>query len=320
MGDVRPARPVGTTGWVLGLLGVVAFSYSLPANKLAVTGFDAVTITALRAASAGLLAAGYLAVVRAPRPSWRGLGALLISSLGVVVGFPLFSSLALATIGSGESAIILGLLPALTAVFAGPVSGERLPRAFWAASLAGVAVLIGYLTLTSLAAGHGLRLGWGELWMLLATACSAFGYAIGGDQAKSLGGPASICWSLVVLLPVAVPAAVLAVALRPLHPTPQAVGGLAYIVVVSQFLGFFAWYAGLARGGIARVGQVQQIQPILTLVWSAAVLGEALSAWTFAVGAVVAALVWVAQRARFSPGRPRRPGGAVDAPRPAGAR
>jgi drug/metabolite transporter (DMT)-like permease len=286
-------------GWLLGGLGVLAFSFSLPANKLAVAGIDAVGVTVWRAALAGMLAVAYLLVIRPTVPAPRDLAALVCSGLGVVVGFPLFSSLALESIDSATGAVILGLLPALTATFAALLGGERLPWLFWTATGAGVLVLVAFLTANSPAGTSGFSLTWGHLWMVLATVSAGFGYAVGGSQAKRIGGAQSISWSLVLLLPVSVPLCALTALTGSFSLTGSVVMGMVYITVISQFLGFFAWYGGLARGGIARVGQIQQVQPLLTILWSALLLGEHLNAWIYPVGMVLGLLVWIAQRARF---------------------
>ncbi|MFJ6094675.1 DMT family transporter [Williamsia muralis] len=286
-------------GVLLGGLGVLAFSFSLPANKLAVAGIDAVGVTVWRAALAGLLALAYLRIVGAQRPALHDLAALLCSGLGVVVGFPLFSSLALERIDSATGAVILGLLPAMTATFAALLGGERLPWLFWAATGAGVLVLCAFLVSTSPDALSGFALSWGHLWMVLATVSAGFGYAVGGTQAKRIGGAQSISWSLVLLLPISVPLCALTAATGSFSLTGPVVIGMIYITVISQFLGFFAWYGGLARGGIARVGQIQQVQPLLTIAWSALLLGEHLDRWIYPVGVVLGLLVWIAQRARF---------------------
>lgn len=289
-------------GLALGFLGVLAFSFSLPTNKLAVAGIDPISITALRAAAAGVIALGYLLITRAGIPNRSQLRDIALSSLGVVIGFPLFTSLALLTNGSGHSAVILGLLPAVTAVFASVVGGERLPRTFWLACLGGVGILVAYLGVTSYAETGVASIGVGDLWMLAATISAGYGYAMGGKQAKNIGGARSISWALVLLLPLSVPAAIVALLVGDRHITATVLFGMGYLIVVSQFLGFFAWYGGLARGGIARIGQVQQVQPLLTLAWASLLLGEAFNPWTIVVGVAIAALVAVAQRARFRQG------------------
>lgn len=287
-------------GLWLGFLGVFAFSFSLPANKLAVAGFDPLSLTVVRAAGAGLLAGGYLLICRAGVPTRAQLRDLALSSLGIVIGFPLFSSLALLSNGTGHSAVILGLLPAVTAMFAALLGGERLPPTFWFACLGGVAILVGYLSLGSDLETGAVGVHWGDLWMLAATASAGYGYAMGGRQARTIGGPRSISWALVIVLPLSLPAAVVALLVGDPQGTPSVLLGVGYVVLVSQFLGFFAWYGGLARGGIARIGQVQQVQPLLTLAWAALLLGEAFDPWTIVVGIAIAALVAIAQRARWS--------------------
>jgi drug/metabolite transporter (DMT)-like permease len=296
--------PPPGAGLGLGFIGVLAFSFSLPANKLAVAGLDPLTITVVRAACAGLLAGVYLLIVRAPVPTRSQLSDLALSSLGVVIGFPLFSSLALLTNNTGHSAVTLGLLPAVTAVFAAMVGGERLPRAFWSACLGGVAILVGYLAITSYQETGTLTLRLGDLWMLAATVSAGYGYAMGGRQARTIGGPLSISWALVLLLPISAPASAVALLADDPDWTAPVLLGLGYVILVSQFLGFFAWYGGLARGGIARVGQVQQVQPLLTLAWAALLLGEAFSPWTIVVGVAISILVALAQRARFATANP----------------
>ncbi|BDY28022.1 DMT family transporter [Mycolicibacterium mageritense] len=286
-----------SVAWLLGGAGVLAFSLSLTANKVAVAGIDAVGITVWRAVFAGALAAVYLVAVRAPLPGLSSAGRLLVSGLGVIVGFPLLSSLALQSIDAGRAAIILGLLPAFTAMFGQVIGGERLPWGFWAAALAGIAVLTIFLLETTAAAAPQ-RLGWGDLQMLGATLCSALGYALGAREARELGGARSISWSLVLLLPATVVAALLTLPHAHYELSVPVLTAMAYIAVVSQLLGFFAWYGGLARGGIARVGQLQQLQPMLTITASALLLHEPLTIATLFVGAVIAVLVWIAQRTR----------------------
>jgi drug/metabolite transporter (DMT)-like permease len=284
----------------LGLLGVLAFSFSLPANKLAVAGLDPLSITALRAAGGGLLAGAYLLFIRAGVPTLAQLRDLGLSALGVVIGFPLFSTLAVLTSGTGHGGIILGLLPAVTAMMAAWLGGEALPRTFWIACLSGVTILIGYLTVASYQQTGAITLRPGDLWMLAATGVGAYGYNLGGRQAAIIGGPQSISWALVLTLPLSVPASVVVLLHTDQHWTPSVLFGLGYLILISQFLGFFAWYGGLVRGGIGRIAQTQQVQPLLTLVWASLFLGEAFNPWTIVVALAIAALVAVAQRARFS--------------------
>ena len=295
--SVTVPRAPALSGWFLGSVGVLAFSLSLPANALAVVGMSPVAVTVWRAGLAGVLAAGYLVATRAPLPS-RGWPSLVAAGLGVAVGFPLLASIALQSISPARAAVVLGMLPALTAVFARLLGGPALPWTFWCATGAGAVVLVAYLTSRADVGAPGP--GPGDLAMLGATASSALGYALGARQAVTLGGPQSVCWSLVLLLPASLPASAVVAGRVDVAWTGSVVVGFAYLVVVSQLMGFFAWYAGLARGGIARVGQVQQVQPVLTVLWSGWLFAGGVDPVAGVVGAVLAGCVAVAQRARFA--------------------
>ncbi|MDR7279556.1 DMT family transporter [Catenuloplanes atrovinosus] len=284
------------TGVGLGLLGVACFSFSLPATALALDGFDPWLVGVGRAAGAGLLAIVYLLAARAPRPDpgqWRRLA---LVSLGVVFGFPVCTTLALVTSTSAHGAVVVALLPAMTAVFAVLRGGERPPPAFWGASLTGLAAVLGFL-LAGGGIGGGLHAA--DLLLIGAVLLAALGYAEGGALARDLGGARTISWALVLSLPVTVPVAGLSLALHPPQaPSAAAAFGLGYVTVISMFLGFFAWYAGLAAGGVARVGQVQLGQPVLTLGWSALLLGEEVNGLTATAAALVLVCVLLTQRTR----------------------
>ncbi|PTA47436.1 DMT family transporter [Micromonospora sp. RP3T] len=287
------ARPGAGIG--LGALGVLAFSMSLPATRVAVHTLDPWFVAFGRAVGAALLAAAYLRLTRAPRPTpgqWRRLA---VVALGVVVGFPLFTSLALTTQTSAHGAVVVTVLPAMTAVFAVLRAGERPPPLFWLASAAGLALVLAFL-----ATGGSMRgtLSLADLFLLAAVVLCGLGYAEGGVLARQLGGARTICWALLLSLPVTIPVTAVAAAAHP--PRDGAAGWTAfgYLTLVSMFLGFFAWYAGLARGGIAKVGQIQLVQPVLTLLWSALLLGEAITPATVAVAGAVLACVVLIQRTR----------------------
>jgi drug/metabolite transporter (DMT)-like permease len=289
-----------TAGWVLGLLGILAFSFSFPATKLAVEGLDPWFVAFGRAAGAGLLALGYLAAARGPRPSpaqWRRLA---VVAGGVIVGFPLFTSLALQTSAASHGAVVIAILPAATALAAVARAGERPGRAFWLAAAGGLGVVLVFAVLESEGA-----LTAADALLLAGTALCALGYAEGGALARELGGARTICWALVLALPLT--AAVTAVTAASGGATGGATDwlGFAYVTVFSMFLGFFAWYAGLARGGVARVGQIQLAQPLLTLLWSALVLGEHVGPGTVLAAGGVLVSVTATQRARVRRAAPR---------------
>ncbi|NUT33098.1 MAG: DMT family transporter [Hamadaea sp.] len=274
------------TGLGLGALGVLAFSMTMPATRVAVQQLDPGFVAFGRAVGAGLLAVANLRLTRAPRPSRAQWRKLAVVALGVVVGFPLFTSLALTTQTSTHGAVVVTLLPAVTAVFAVLRAGERPSPLFWAASAAGLLTILTFLITSGTVRG---ALSVADLFLLAAVVLCGLGYAEGGVLARDLGGARTICWALVLSLPVTVPVAVLAGAAHPPRADAAAWTAFGYVTVVSMFLGFFAWYAGLAAGGIARVGQIQLGQPLLTMAWSALLLEEAVG-----VGAIGAALVVLA--------------------------
>ncbi|MCF0093981.1 DMT family transporter [Micromonospora sp. MH99] len=304
-GAVTAGRAGGLT---LGALGVLGFSLSLPATRVAVQqNLDPWFVAFGRAVGAGLLAWAYLRLTGAPRPSrgqWRRLA---VVALGVVVGFPLFTSLALRTQTSAHGAVVIAALPAMTAVFAVLRAGERPPPLFWVASIGGLLAVLAFLGAGGEVTG---TLALPDLFLLTAVVLCGLGYAEGGALARELGGARTICWALLLALPVTVPVTlVAAVADRP-HADALGWSAFGYLTVVSMFLGFFAWYAGLARGGIAQVGQVQLAQPVLTLGWSALLLGESVTPASVAAAVVVLVCVVLVQRTRRSElaARRARPG------------
>lgn len=274
-------------GWLNGLIGVAIFSGSLPATRVAVAGFDPIFLTAARAAIAGVLALGLLGLQRNGRPSFRDLASLATVALGVVVGFPLFSALALQHITAARSLVFIGLLPLSTAIF-GVLRGKERPRpAFWLFALLGGACVAGF------ALGQNADASWrGDLLMLGAILTCGYGYAEGGRLSRHMGGWEVISWALVLSLPFM---AILCIVAQPQAwrqiPTTAWIG-LGYVSLFSMFIGFVFWYRGLAQGGIAAVGQLQLLQPFMGLALAAAVLGENIS-WPM-MAATVAVVACVA--------------------------
>jgi drug/metabolite transporter (DMT)-like permease len=296
---VTQARAALPPGLLLGALGVLAFSFTMPATRLAVADLDPWLVAFGRAVVAGLLSVAVLAATRAPRPTRAQWRALVLVAAGVVVGFPLLTSLALLQLPASHGAVVVGMLPAATAVAAVLRAGERPTTAFWLASGAGLVAVVTF----ALTRGGG-ELGVADLELLGAIALCALGYAEGGRLSRELGGARTICWALVLSLPVAVVVAALALARDGAQAGADAWLGFAYVSVISMFLGFFAWYAGLARGGVAKIGQVQLAQPVLSLVWAALILGEVVSAATAGAALVVLVCVVATQRTRVrSPAR-----------------
>ncbi|MFD4675533.1 DMT family transporter [Lentzea sp. NPDC058450] len=285
--------PAGVT---LGALGVLGFSFSLPATRLAVAGLDAWFVAFGRAFVAGLLAIGYLALSRAPWPSVTQVRRLLVVALGIVIGFPLFTSLALTTQTSAHGAVVIAVLPMSTAIWAVVRAGERPPLAFWLASGAG---LLAVLAFVATGGGFSGSLSLADAYLLVAVVLCGLGYAEGGALARELGGARTVCWALVVSLPVTIPVSLYTADFSRADTVVWL--SFAYVALISMFLGFFAWYAGLAAGGVAKIGQIQLAQPVLTLLWSALVLSEPVGWPALATAAVVLVCVVLTQRSRVTP-------------------
>lgn len=261
-----------TSGWINGFIGILLFSGSLPATRLAVHDLHPLFLTVARASIAGLLALAVLAINREERPSRKELLPLSVVALGVVVGFPLLSALALQYITAAHSIVFLGLLPLVTAAFGVLRGGERPGPLFWLFAAAGSLLVIGYAVWQGVAASPA-----GDLLMLGAIALCGLGYAEGAVLSRTLGGWQVISWALAISLPVMLPLAIVNFPTGSDEVSNAAWGGLAYVSLFSMFIGFIFWYRGLAQGGIAAVGQVQLLQPFFGLALAATFLHEQVS-------------------------------------------
>ncbi|MBO9557942.1 MAG: DMT family transporter [Caulobacter sp.] len=278
-------------GWGSGLLGVIVFSGSLPATRVAISGFEPVFLTAARAVIAALLGMVLLLALRQKRPARADLRPLIVVALGVVVGFPLLTALALRRIDTAHSIVFVGLLPLATAVFGVVRGGERPRPAFWIFSIVGALSVVGFAASRG---GSGSLVG--DLLMVAAIVACGLGYAEGAVLSRRLGGWQVICWALVLALPVM---AVIALATLPgAWPRIGAPAwlGLAYVSVFSMLVGFVFWYRGLALGGIAKVGQLQLLQPFFGLALAAMLLHEPVAMTMVAVTAVIVLCVAGAKR------------------------
>lgn len=278
-------------GWPSGFIGVLIFSGSLPATRVAVMDFDPTFLTAARAAIAGLLGIAMLLLFREKRPERSDLISLAVVALGVVVGFPLLTALALKHVTSAHSIIFVGLLPLATAIFGVMRGGDRPRPAFWLFSCLGSTLVAGFALaqgVTASPVGDGLMLG--------AIIVCGLGYAEGAKLSRKLGGWQVICWALALALPV-----MLAMSLLALPPSFAAIGssawiGLAYVSLFSMLIGFVFWYRGLAQGGIAAVGQLQLLQPFFGLGLAASLLHEKVSPMMLIVTLGVVACVFGAKK------------------------
>lgn len=288
-------------GW--GLLGVTAFSLTLPLTRVALGGLSPLFIGAGRAVVAGLLAAVVLAATRQALPRAGQWARLAVVAVGVVAGFPLLTSYALTEVPAAHGAVVIALLPAATAVLAVVRTSERPVRAFWVFSAAGAAAAVAF----AVAQGGGVsQLQRADLLLFAGVVLCAMGYAEGGLLTREIGSWQTISWALVVALPAMAALTALSVVQGP--PSGSAVewACFAYLATTSMYLGFFAWYRGLAIGPMAQVSQVQLVQPVLTIAWAALLLGEVVTAPTFVGGAAVILCAGAAtsSRARTARARP----------------
>ena len=305
-------------GLWLGLLGVTLFAATLPMTKLAVgTVADPQLtpwfITFGRAAVAGLLSILYLLRQYIRRlepdlhpknaknmvwklPSAAEWGLLAFTALGVVVGFPLFMSLALQYVPSTHGAVVTGLLPLTTAVVAALWFKQKPSTGFWLCAVLGTLLVLGFMVLRSADATGHVSLHTADVFLLLAMLSASLGYIGGARLTPSLGAERVICWVLVLSLPITVPMTWLNLPpnLAAIHPSSW--WAFAYVAVFSMWLGFFAWYRGLALGGAVRVSQVQLVQPFLSLLFAVPLLGEKIDTMTLVFALAVIATVFVGKK------------------------
>lgn len=285
-----------------GLLGVAAFSFTVPFTRVALGGLSPLFIGAGRAVVAAALAAGALALTRQALPDRRQWARLAIVAGGVVAGFPLLTSFALTTASATHGAVVIALLPAATAVIAVLRAKERPARTFWVFAALGAAAAVAFAAIH----GGGLgRLQWSDLLLFGAVLAAAVGYAEGGMLSRELGSWQTVSWALVLAAPLMVLLTAFAAVQQPPTATPAEWAAFGYLAVVSMFLGFFAWYRGLAIGPMARVSQIQLVQPVMTILWAALILGEPLTWPTVLGGTAVILCAGLAVRTRLDPKEPR---------------
>ncbi|KJZ34974.1 DMT family transporter [Pseudomonas fluorescens] len=281
------------SGWINGLIGVVIFSGSLPATRVGVLEFDPVFLTVARATIAALLALCLLLMFKEKRPARSQLLPLIIVALGVVVGFPLLTALALQYVTSAHSIVFVGLLPLATAVFGVLRGGERPRPVFWLFSVLGSLLVVGFAVSQGLTASPQ-----GDILMLLAILACGLGYAEGAKLSRTLGGWQVISWALVLALPVMAALMWLRLPASFTHISTPAWFSLAYVSLFSMLIGFVFWYRGLAQGGIAAVGQLQLLQPFFGLALAATLLHEQVSIGM--LGVTVAVILCVAGARKFA--------------------
>ena len=279
-------------GWLHGLLGVIIFAGSMPATRLAVSGFSPEFLTGARAVLAAGFAILCLIYCKQTLPNFKQIKSLLIIAFGVVFGFPFFTALALQDMTAARALVFVALLPLATALFAVLRAGERPSIKFWLAALTGSSFIILFMWQQD---NQRLNLT-ADLYMLIAIFACGLGYAEGGQLSKQLGGWQVICWALVLALP-----GMLVLAGWYFPPnladiSLAAYAGLIYVSLFSMLIGFFFWYKGLALGGVARVGQIQLVQPFLGLMLCAIFLNEAIEISMILVCCAVILCVFYAKK------------------------
>nr|WP_298556185.1 DMT family transporter [uncultured Streptomyces sp.] len=280
-------------GTLQAALGVVAFSLTFPATAWGLEGFGPWSLVAVRSVLAAVIAGGCLLALRVPLPARRHWAGLAVVGAGVVLGFPLLTTLALETSTTAHAAVVVGLLPLTTALFSALRVGTRPSRTFWIAALAGAVAVLAFTVQQS-----GGALTTADLYLFAALLVCAAGYTEGGRLARVMPGWQVIGWALVLCLPLTVPVAALALAQEPVRLTAHSVTGLLWVAVGSQFVGLVVWYRGMAAIGIPKASQLQLAQPLLTLVWSVLLLGEHLTVAAPLTAAAVLVCIAVTQRSR----------------------
>lgn len=289
-------------GLLLGFIGMAIFGGTLPATRLAVAEIDPIALTAIRTAIAGLCSLALLIVLRRPLPR-RGLWPqLVLVMLCVAILFPLLMAEGMQRVDASHGGVVLGVLPIATALVAVAITHERPRPLFWIASIVGAALVIAFAL-----RGGGGTLSAGDLFLFASVAVAAVGYAFSGRLTAEMPGWEVISWVLVIALPFALPAAALTMPADPLHISLKPWLGLLYVALFSQWIGFFAWNAGMAMGGIARVSQVQLLQPFVTFVLASLFNGETITWQVMLFAAAVVATVAISARTRRR--TPRNDGG-----------
>lgn len=284
-------------GLWLGVLAVAIFALTLPMTRLAVgtpelPQLSGIFVALGRAVIAAVLSVVFLWATRAPWPYRSDWWSLCLVAIGVVFGFPLCTSIAMRHVDAVHASVMVGVLPMATAAMGAWLHGQRPSNGFWFCAALGAALVVTYAILRS---GHsGLELAAADMLLLMAMACAAVGYGVGAQLSARMRPELVICWALVLSLPVNLPLALLAWPQTVIKG--QAWGAFIYVAVFSMWLGFFAWYRGLALGGTVRVSQVQLIQPFLSMLFAVPLLGESLDALTLGFGLAVIAVVFIGRK------------------------
>jgi len=282
-------------GFLLGIVGVMCFSLTLPATSIAVAYFGTTVVGLGRTVIAAILVAIILIFRKEKLPSFRQFKSILIVALGAVLGFPLLTSWAMEYLPVSHGAVEVALLPLVTAGFAMLRAGEQPSLKYWLSSLIGSCAVIVY----ALILGFG-QLHFADLALLAAVVLLGFSYAEGGKLAKELGSWQVIAWAILIAAPFFIIPVGLNFTQDMIHAPMQAWISILYLGVVSQFLAYVAWYSGMSLGGIARVSQIQYLQPFLMILFAAIFLNEAISFMTIGIAIIVLLSVIVGKNTKVT--------------------
>ncbi|KZZ62836.1 hypothetical protein A3762_01800 [Oleiphilus sp. HI0125] len=282
-------------GMLYGLIGILSFGLTLPVTRYVIEYFSPMFIGLGRATVAGIFAAVLLIITRQSVPSKEQLYKLIIVALGVVVGFPVLSSVAMQTVPASHGGVVLAILPLATAIVGVVISNEKPSFGFWVTSVLGSMLVVIYSVLNGANALH-----WGDIALFFAVLSAAIGYSVGGLLSKEIGGWRVICWALVISTPF-----ISIFALYHFPPEWSSVPiniwlGFLYLALVSQLIGFFFWNRGLAIGGVVRVSQIQLLQPFVTIIASALLLDEILKLETVIFALLIVILVAIGKKQPIS--------------------
>lgn len=280
-----------TKGMILGLVGVTAFGLTLPATKIAIPYLDPIFIGLGRAAFAAIFAVIFLFWFREKYPNKDQFVKLLIVSLGVVIGFPVFSSWAMLYVPASHAGVIAGVLPLATSMVGVLIGSEKPSFSFWVVSLFGSFLVITYALLQGSGALHIA-----DFALLAAIISAAIGYAVGAKLSKDLGGWQVICWALIIAFPFIIIPTIIYAPESIRHFPLSTYASFLYLTLISQLIAFFAWYKGLAMGGIVRISQIQLLQPFITIFASVILLAEVINIETIVFALLVMSTVWVGKK------------------------
>ncbi|MFD8208611.1 DMT family transporter [Streptomyces sp. NPDC059695] len=289
----RAAADPRTRGTLLAGLGVIAFSLTFPSTVWGLESFGPWSLVAVRSTLAALVAGAFLLAGRVPLPERRHWAGLAVVACGVVIGFPILTTLALQTSTTSHAAVVVGLLPLTTATFAAVRTGRRPSRTFWMAAVSGAVVVLGFTLQQS-----GGSFSTGDLYLFGALLVCAAGYTEGGRLAAVMPGWQVIGWALVLCLPLTAVASAVSLSVEPVHLTAHGVIGLVWVALGSTFFGLYVWYRGMAAVGIPKASQLQLAQPLLTLFWSVVLLDETLPLAAPVAAVTVLVCIAVTQRAK----------------------